>query len=51
VLSVTRTTTFSKNVYTFELQFLLDKEKCKIPRYMFLQNIPKLLSWILDMLC
>jgi hypothetical protein len=25
VLSVTRTTTFSKDVYTFELQFLLEK--------------------------
>jgi hypothetical protein len=25
VLSVTRTTTFSKHVYTFELQFFLEK--------------------------
>jgi hypothetical protein len=25
VLSVTRTTTFSQDVYTFELQFLLEK--------------------------
>jgi hypothetical protein len=50
VLSVTRNTTFSKYVYTFELQFLLEKYKCKIPRFVFLQNPHKLLSWILDML-
>jgi hypothetical protein len=50
VLSVIRTTIFSKDVYTFELQFLLEKLKCKIPRLMFLQNLDKFLSHILDML-
>jgi hypothetical protein len=50
VLSVTRTTTFSKYVYTFELQFLLEKLKSKIPRSVFPQNPHKILSWILDML-
>jgi hypothetical protein len=50
VLSVTRTTTFSKYVYTFELQFLLEKYKCKIPRSVILQNPHKILRWILDML-
>jgi hypothetical protein len=50
VLSVTRTTTFSKYVYTFELWFLLEKLESKILRFVFLQNPHKLLSWIFDML-
>jgi hypothetical protein len=50
VLSVTRTTTFSKYVYTFELWFLLEKVKSKITRFVFLQNPHKSLSWVLDML-
>jgi hypothetical protein len=50
VLRVTRTTTFSQYVYTFELQFLLEKLKCAIPRSVFLQNLYKILSWILDTL-
>jgi hypothetical protein len=50
VLSVTRTTTFPKDVYTFELQFLLEKYKCKILRFVLLQNPHKILSWIFDML-
>jgi hypothetical protein len=45
---MTRTITFPKHVYTFELQFLL--EKCKIPRFVILQNPHNILSWILDML-
>jgi hypothetical protein len=50
VLCVTTTTTFAKHVYTFELQFLLEKLKCEIPRSVFLQNPPMIFSWILDML-
>jgi hypothetical protein len=50
VLCVTRTTTFPKHVYTFELQFLLEKLKYEIPRYVVLQNPYLNLSWILDML-
>jgi hypothetical protein len=50
VLCVTRTTTFSKHVYTFELWFLLEKLKCEIPRSVVLQNPYMILSWILDML-
>jgi hypothetical protein len=50
VLCVTRTTTLSKHVYTFELYFLLEKLKCEIPRSVFLQNPSKILSWILDMM-
>jgi hypothetical protein len=50
VLFVTRTTTFPKHVYTFELQFLLEKLKYEIPRSVILQNPYLILSWILDML-
>jgi hypothetical protein len=50
VLCVTRTATFPKHVYTFELQFLLEKLKCKIPGYVILQNPYMILSWILDLL-
>jgi hypothetical protein len=50
VLCVTRTTFSTKHVYTFELQFLLEKLKCKIPRSVILQNPYMILSWILDML-
>jgi hypothetical protein len=50
VLSVTRTTTFSKYVYTFELWFLLEKLESKILRFVFLQNPHKILRWILDIL-
>jgi hypothetical protein len=50
VLSLTRATTFFKDVYTFELQFLLEKYKCKIPRSMFLQNLHKFFIYILDVL-
>jgi hypothetical protein len=50
VVSVIRTTTFTKYVYTFEFCFLLEKLKCKIPRSVFLQNRHMILSWILDML-
>jgi hypothetical protein len=50
VLYVTRTTTFAKHVYTFELQLLLEEWKCKIPRSVILQNLYMILSWILDML-
>jgi hypothetical protein len=50
MLSITRTTTFSKCVYAFELWFLLEKLEGKILRFVFLQNPHKLLSWILDML-
>jgi hypothetical protein len=42
--------TFPEHVYTFELQFLLEKLKCEIPRSVILQNPYMLLSWILDML-
>jgi hypothetical protein len=38
VLCVTRNTTFSKHVYTFELYFLLEKLKGEIPRSVILQN-------------
>jgi hypothetical protein len=38
VLCVTRTTTSSKHVYTFDLWFLLEKLKCEIPRSVFLQK-------------
>jgi hypothetical protein len=44
VLCVTRTTTSSKHVYTFDLQFLLEKLKCEIPRFVFLQNPYMILS-------
>jgi hypothetical protein len=37
-------------VFAFELWFLLEKLKSKIPRSMFLQNPYMILSWILDML-
>jgi hypothetical protein len=50
VLSVTRTTTLSKYVYTFELWFFLEKLESKILRFVFLKNPHKLLSWIFDML-
>jgi hypothetical protein len=50
VLSVTRTIIGSKYVYTFELQFFLEKLKCKITRSVILQNLYMILSWILDML-
>jgi hypothetical protein len=50
VLCVTRTATFPKHVYTFELLFLLEKLKCEISRSVFLQNPYMILSWILDML-
>jgi hypothetical protein len=50
VLCVPRATTFPKHVYTFELQFLLEKLKYKIPRSVILQNLYMILRWILDML-
>jgi hypothetical protein len=49
MLSVTRSTTLSKYVYTFEIYFLLEKYECEMLRLVFLQNPPKLLSCILDM--
>jgi hypothetical protein len=51
VLCVTKTTTFLKNVYTFELKFLCEKLKCEIPRSVFVQHLYMILSWILDMWC
>jgi hypothetical protein len=47
---VTRTTFSAKDVYTFELWFLLEKLKCDLPRSVILQNPYMILSWILDML-
>jgi hypothetical protein len=50
VLCVTKYTFSAKKVYTFELQFFLEKKKCEIPRSVFLQIPYMILSWILDML-
>jgi hypothetical protein len=47
---MTRPTTFTKPVYTFELQFLLEKLKCDLLISVILQNPYMILSWILDML-
>jgi hypothetical protein len=50
VLYVTRTTTLSKYVYTYELQLLLEKLESEIPSSVIRQNPHMNLSWILDML-